>query len=67
MRKVEEQEERKRQQEEERLKRLIKELERHVGPGSMTISQKTSIIIKNPLSHINNLIIVICLKDELRT
>lgn len=42
MRKLEEQEELKRQQEEERLKRLTKELEQHVDPGSLTRSQKDS-------------------------
>ena len=40
MRKLEEQDELKRQQEEERLKRLTKELEQHVDPGSLTRSQK---------------------------
>lgn len=47
MRKQEEQEEQKRQQEEERLKRLTKELEQHVEPGSLTRSQKASTLLTN--------------------
>jgi hypothetical protein len=44
MRKQEEQEELKRQQEEERLRRLTRELEHHVDPGTLTRSQKDSMV-----------------------